>query len=144
MYLPSAKSFVGTYVGSFDGIPGELKISFEGDKPVVDFDSDNGSRQIVARDASGTECDSSIGQLLNFRGTDGNTLVAKFAFDSNHCRVSSNRPATLDLTFKKSKRGGTQLEASLVEIIAIDPTCANEDIACSAINQYMSGSFTKR
>lgn len=42
-YLPQAKAYEGVYSGAFNGIAGDLIISFQGNKPIVTYKNTLGS-----------------------------------------------------------------------------------------------------
>jgi hypothetical protein len=94
-YLERAKAYEGRYVGQFDGRPGDLVLTFEGDVAVVRFE--NGTDN----DLLGSMCQSSIGKLksVSLKGRKNNRISAvTFAFDPNNCKFNvTGRSLTIGL-----------------------------------------------
>ncbi|HEY8271168.1 MAG TPA: hypothetical protein VIG33_09800, partial [Pseudobdellovibrionaceae bacterium] len=76
-YLAQAKQLAGTYKGSFNGVAGDLVISFNGDKPVVKYHNSHGD------DILNNNCHSSFGDLLQVtvKNERKNPSVSRALFD---------------------------------------------------------------
>ena len=89
-YLSLAKKLEGVYQGHFDGIPGELTLSLEGNKPRLQFVNDQGEDML--NHVYKGYCTSSFGDLKNVSFEEGkNGYVLKnltFGFDpGGNCRI---------------------------------------------------------
>jgi hypothetical protein len=147
-YMTQSAQLAGAYVGKFNGARGVLTVSFEGNKPTVDYDGQAGT------DLVGVPCESSIGALesiaiLGRRNGKVNAVSATFAFDPNHCEAVAGRE--LNLKFYMNADGTTTVKAAIagpdldgsVDCTNGSPnagfTCPGGRVA----GQYYTGKFTK-
>jgi len=81
-YLSRAKKLEGVYSGSFEGRRGELRISFEGNKPVLSYKDARGESLVMP------ECRASINDLKWVYVTrKGAVDSAGFYFDPGVCMI---------------------------------------------------------
>ena len=81
-YLGQAKKFEGVYSGSFEGVRGDLKVSFEGNKPVLTMKNVNGE------DLFKPSCHSKINNLKWVSiDNDKNVDAVAFYFDPGLCFI---------------------------------------------------------
>jgi hypothetical protein len=108
-YLSQAKQFEGVYEGQFNGVPGEMTVSFEGNKPVLSYKNAQGS------DILNNNCGSSFGLLkkVYLRGTETPRIDAvSFAFQPGQCALTvDGRDVTVEL---RQYNGKTVLKLSLL------------------------------
>lgn len=82
-YMSQAQQLVGTYRGQFNGVPGDLVVRFDGNRPEVTYINSQGS------DLLNNGCQSSIGSLerVSIRGTEQHPQLssARFAFSPGSC-----------------------------------------------------------
>ncbi|MGZ3742566.1 MAG: hypothetical protein ACXWRE_08120 [Pseudobdellovibrionaceae bacterium] len=112
-YLSEAQKLAGTYKGSFNRVPGNLTISFQGDKPVVAYHNSHGD------DILNNNCHSSFGNLLQVTVKEAHHTPyisnADFDFDAGDCSLMvSGRDISLD--FKQTDQGITVNLSLLMEI----------------------------
>lgn len=101
-YLSQAKKLEGIYKGNFNGVAGDLIISFEGDKPVVTYRNPQGT------DILNNNCGSSFGNLQKVTVKSENRKPrvsnALFAFNIGNCGLMvQGRHASL--SFKETNNG---------------------------------------
>lgn len=98
--LATMEAYVGTYTGKFDGRRGAITVALEGNRPVVSFEANDGSTDLV-----GESCGSSIGQLTNIdfdqKSTGEEVDYAVFEFSPGSCLMIRGRTLTLDFGNKK-------------------------------------------
>jgi hypothetical protein len=109
-YLSKAKKYEGVYSGQFNGVAGELILSFEGNKPVLSFRNEYG------RDILNNNCESVIGNLktVYIVGKKSNPQVdaVEFNFSPGRCALlAQGRRLSVDF---KEKNGNVQLKVSLL------------------------------
>lgn len=101
-YLSQAKKLAGTYKGEFEGVPGNLVISFNGNKPVLTYVNKRGE------DILNNNCHSSFGDLLKvtIKNENKNPTVssALFDFDAGGCSLMV-RGRDASLSFKQTDAG---------------------------------------
>lgn len=101
-YLSQAKKLAGTYKGEFDGVPGNLIVSFQGNKPVLTYANKRGE------DILNNNCHSDFGNLLKvqIKNENKNPTVsgALFAFDAGGCSIMI-RGRDASLNFKETDKG---------------------------------------
>lgn len=106
-YISYAKKLEGSYKGEFNGIPGTLIISFEGNKPIVTYKNKNGT------DILNNNCHSEIGDLLKVSIKGGKQTPevssALFGFNAGDCSLLV-RGRKISLGFKQTENG---MKASL-------------------------------
>lgn len=106
-YLSEAKKFEGVYKGKFNGVPGELKVSFEGNKPILSFRDANGNLDFIA-----VHCKSQIGLLkaAYLGGRNDRELTgASFGFSPGACRnIIGN---SIELSFDRANKINASIEA---------------------------------
>lgn len=118
-YLAKAKALEGVYSGRFNGIPGELVISFEGNKPVISHRNANGS------DILNNDCGSSFGNLekVYLTGKKDNVQVSGVDFDFNPGRCGLFvQGRDMSINFKQ-KNGTTKLELTILKEIRQHQVC---------------------
>lgn len=106
-YLSEAKKYEGVYKGRFNGVSGELKITFEGNKPVLSFRDSKGNTDLIE-----SRCNSRIGLLkvAYLGGRDDRELTgASFAFDPGACRRIVGQ--SVELSFDKNNKISLSIEA---------------------------------
>ena len=118
-YLAKAKALEGVYSGHFNGVPGELVITFEGNKPVIKYRNNGGS------DILNNNCASSFGNLeqvyLNGKKTDPQVTGVNFAFNPGRCGLFV-QGRDMSISFKQ-KDGGTKLNLTLLKQIQQQQVC---------------------
>lgn len=101
-YLSQAKKLAGTYNGNFDGTPGSLTISFNGNKPVLTYANKRGD------DILNNNCHSEFGNLLKvtIKSENKNPTVsdALYDFDAGGCSLFV-RGREASLSFKQTDKG---------------------------------------
>lgn len=122
-YLGQAKKLEGIYHGQFNGVGGDLTISFEGNKPVVSFNGENGN------DILAPKCQSRIGLLksVSLGGSKENPEVksATFAFSPNNCLSVEGRELILAA---KEKNGAIRITATILREVRTERECRWEYI----------------
>jgi hypothetical protein len=112
---------MGTYRGSFDGVPATIEIRMNGNKPEVRYRSQLGT------DVLHPSCQSKIGDLSQIRvGTkDGQPVLydAHFSFDAGQC-WSSVRGRFLTLSFYKRK-GRQHVDMSVLKEVRWEQRCSH-------------------
>lgn len=112
-YLSEAKKVEGVYRGEFNGVSGELIISFQGNKPVVTYRNSRGS------DILNGNCRSSIGDLysVTVKGSKNDPEISKalFRFDAGTCSLNV-QGRDLALNFKDTN-DGMRVKVSLLREI---------------------------
>ena len=103
-YLSQAKQLEGVYQGSFVGVRGELRITFEGNKPILEMQKLDGS------DLYKPACQSKINNLKwvsldNDKKVDG----ASFYFDPGNCFIDGRE---IQLSFSDDYR---KIHVSILE-----------------------------
>lgn len=103
-YLAQAKKFEGVYVGSFEGVRGELKITFEGNKPVLSL------KNAIGEDLYKPSCHAKINNL-KWVAINNDKLVDAVAFylDPGHCFIDGRE---VQLSFSNDY---STIHASIVE-----------------------------
>jgi hypothetical protein len=101
-YLSQAKKLVGTYKGDFEGVPGNLIVSVNGNKPVLTYTNKRGE------DILNNNCHSEFGNLLEvtIKNENKNPTVSStlFDFDAGGCSLMvRGRDASVD--FKQTDKG---------------------------------------
>ncbi|MBO9665299.1 MAG: hypothetical protein J7501_00610 [Bdellovibrio sp.] len=109
-YLSKAKQYEGIYKGTFNGIPGELILTFEGSKAVLTY------RNAMGTDILNNNCASSFGNLtkvyITGKKTNPNLDAVEFAFNSGRCSLMvQGRSMYVDF---KEKNGVTKLSLSIL------------------------------
>ncbi len=112
-FLAAAKKMEGVYRGKFNGVNGDLIVSFEGNRPVVTYKNKNG------RDLLNNHCESEIGLLreIQVKDEDKNPRIDSAIFDFNPGACSllvDGRSLRIDL---KEKDGGLRLNLSLLQMV---------------------------
>lgn len=101
-YLSQAKKLAGTYKGDFEGVPGNLIISFNGNKPTLTYQNKRGE------DILNNNCHSEFGNLLKvtIKSENKNPTVssALFDFDAGGCSLMV-RGRDASLSFKETDKG---------------------------------------
>lgn len=101
-YLSQAKKLAGTYKGEFEGVPGNLIISFNGNKPTLTYVNKRGE------DILNNNCHSTFGDLLKVtvKNENKNPTVssALFDFDAGGCALMV-RGRDASLSFKQTDKG---------------------------------------
>ncbi|MBK9323656.1 MAG: hypothetical protein IPM97_12055 [Bdellovibrionaceae bacterium] len=111
--LASAKKIEGIYTGQFNGVSGNLVISFEGNRPVVTYKNKNGT------DLLNNHCNSEFGLLRDVvvKDEDKNPRIDSAIFDFNPANCSlvvDGRSLRIDL---KEKDGHLRLNLSLLQMV---------------------------
>jgi hypothetical protein len=119
-YLKVAQSHTGTYVGKFNGVPGELTLSLQGRRAVLSYKNQFGS------DLVDPSCQSIIGDLLKVgvEGQDASNFElksARFAFSANRCFPSVEGKEVV-LSFSE-KSGQRRIDVSLVRRSQLEQNC---------------------
>ncbi|WP_413559786.1 hypothetical protein [Bdellovibrio sp. HCB209] len=109
-YLSKAKKYEGAYEGQFNGVPGQMILSFNGNKPVLSY------RNNMGTDILNNNCASRFGDLkkVYITGKKSNPQVdaVEFAFDSGRCSLMvQGRQMNVDF---KEKNGVTKLKVSIL------------------------------
>jgi len=118
-YLSQAKALAGTYKGHFEGTPGNLIVSFNGNKPVIKYVNKRGN------DILNNNCQSEFGDLLKvtIKNENKNPTVSStlFDFDAGGCSLMvSGRDATI--SFKETDKG-TRLTISILKEVQQQQIC---------------------
>lgn len=104
-YLSEAKKLEGTYMGSFAGLPYDLEIQFEGNKPRIAFRSPDGNGcrfafgDVLAADVSGSKDDYTIKRVY-------------FELQSESCYRAEGKTIQLDLS---EKDGRVRMDAYILQ-----------------------------
>lgn len=119
-YLSQAKKIEGSYKGEFNGIAGNLVISFNGDKPIVEYHNRHGD------DLLNNNCHSSFGDLLKVTVKNENKKPslsnAIFSFDTGECSLMIyGRDISLD--FKQTDHG-MKVNLTLLQEIRQHQVCS--------------------
>ncbi|QLY25909.1 hypothetical protein [Bdellovibrio sp. KM01] len=109
-YLSKAKKYEGVYSGQFNGVYGELILSFEGNKPILKYRNEMGT------DILNNNCQSSFGNLrtVYITGKKSNPQVdaVEFDFDRGRCALMvQGRKAYVDF---KEKNGNVKLQMQIL------------------------------
>ncbi|UYL10129.1 hypothetical protein B9G69_005995 [Bdellovibrio sp. SKB1291214] len=109
-YLSKAKKYEGIYSGQFNGVYGELILSFEGNKPVLRYRNEMGT------DILNNNCQSSFGNLrtVYITGKKSNPQVdaVEFDFDRGRCALMvQGRKMYVDF---KEKNGEVKLKVQVL------------------------------
>lgn len=137
-HLAEAKKLEGTYHGQFNGVNGTLAIHFEGNRPVVTYQNENGT------DLLNNDCNSQIGQLREVE-VKNQISSAVFDFDPGTC---NKKVAGRHLRIvAKEASGSTQLTLGLVETATGRPYCGirGPDSVCEIHYDYtyLYGNFSR-
>ncbi|MBS1971072.1 MAG: hypothetical protein JSU04_12230 [Bdellovibrionales bacterium] len=101
-YLSQAKKLAGTYKGDFEGVPGNLIVDFNGNKPTLAYVNKRGE------DILNNNCHSEFGNMLDvtIKNENKNPTVssATFAFDAGGCSLMV-RGRDASLSFKQTDKG---------------------------------------
>lgn len=148
-FISAAAPLQGTYMGSFQGVPTNLTLQLQGNKPVVVVANNNGN------DLIGSKCSSKVGQLHHIRGEKISEGVyrldnATFVFDAGNCFMQGRQ---LSLNFDKTQ---TKIRAEIlhhVENAGCGPVSMlhtppyipppTQPPHCTPTNVYWTGAFTK-
>jgi len=118
-YLSQAKKLEGTYKGEFDGVPGNLIIAFNGNKPTIAYNNKRGE------DILNNNCRSEFGNLLKvtIKNEDKNPTVssALFDFDAGDCSLLV-RGRDAELNFKQTDKG-MRIDISILKEIDERQVC---------------------
>lgn len=145
-YLSEAKKLEGTYTGTFNKVPGTLRVSFEGQKPVLTFNGQQGS------DLLSSACQSEIGLLKRARIADGQLKTVIFAFNPNRCTSVEGRELVIDL---KEKNGQVRMDLSLLKETSWERRCSfsggnpangippQEICSTEQVSKFYNGRFTR-
>lgn len=149
-YVDEAQAYMGTYDGKFDGRRGTITLSLNGDRPVVQFNSDSGSNDIA-----GNNCNSEVGQLesvdIDKKKDQYELDSATFSFHPGNCFEIQGRELTL--SFKHKKGQPYKMSASIFYREEQDynpPNCFDQygrPYPCNGNGNrypvYLNGSFKK-
>jgi hypothetical protein len=101
-YLSQAKKLAGTYKGQFEGVPGNLIVDFNGNKPTLTYANKRGE------DILNNNCHSEFGNMLDvtIKSENKNPTVssATFNFDAGGCSLMV-RGREASLSFKQTDKG---------------------------------------
>jgi hypothetical protein len=118
-YLSQAKKLEGSYRGEFNGVPGSLVISFNGNKPVLEYHNSRGD------DLLNNHCHSTFGDLLKvtLKGDNKNPSVssALFNFDAAACHLMVHG-REIALSFKQTN-SGMRVDLTLLQDIRERQVC---------------------
>lgn len=154
-YVSYAEKFLGTYEGSFNGVPGRLVISLEGLKPKASFTDGAGNTSILQNCGSKIEQLESVDVKANKDNKIERISTIRFAFDAGSCssRVEG-RKLMLSYDYAAEKKGEVVLEASILHFSLPDfdmsrkaacssGICTEGMVAPISHEWYFTGTFKK-
>lgn len=144
-YKAAAQKYMGSYSGKFEGIPGKINLTLEGNIVHINYTSEGGNNDIL-----GAQCESNFGNLetIYISGTEEKPTLdqANFKFNPNRCG-NEIKGRTLYLYFK-NKSGVIYMDASIVKRQEWEHRCDGSSpppAGCREhpVNVFIRGSFQK-
>ena len=138
--LNEKKKLEGVYTGRFNGQSALLKLTFEGDRPVLSYVDARGS------DLIDPKCASKIGWIKNATVSNNKLQTANFSFDTGQCKVDG-RDLQLFI-YSDNKMGVRLLDYEYLDkecSIEVPPPPASPVQRCHTVirQRYFEGSFVR-